>query len=468
MGSAVLTPPELTALTSRIEKAMAGVEAKLAEPSAVAEQVLSPQQVIARATGISAELDAIKTAAPKKVKESLDPAVYLRSDGSVDWEGVLDGSEVAKKFGVDVWARINGREPNEDSSSSSADNGHKPAAKASIRETPAMKELQEAAEAAEVDVKRLEKEYNDLLAAGVDPTSSVGKVDMSRLSASARSSILASEARLARSRQILDLTGIAFDMERIYSFLTQEIEGATGSIPLNDRLAVAEFGLLESQVGSLALGSEPDGEVDGDVLRVLCDQVTDFKRRLGIDYYVQGISINPESIKKWLEDLTETSKNGLVFYGKGCKLLYNDCVYSLTLLSKALQGVTLKSREVRTLRRTFKDIVTFIPFVIILIIPLTPIGHVLVFGAIQRFWPEFFPSCFTESRQNLLQLFEQSDYKQIAVDETLPMKASRAVLGLVKKINVRLAEVFKLGGEESGRGEEGERAEGGGEAGGGE
>jgi len=53
--------------------------------------------------------------------------------------------------------------------------------------------------------------------------------------------------------------------------------------------------------------------------------------------------------------------------------------------------------------RTFRDIITFIPVVIIFLIPISPIGHVLVFGAIQRVFPEFFPSCFTESRQNLLQ-----------------------------------------------------------------
>jgi hypothetical protein len=41
-------------------------------------------------------------------------------------------------------------------------------------------------------------------------------------------------------------------------------------------------------------------------------------------------------------------------------------------------------REVRTLRRTAKDVVTFVPFIVILIIPLTPVGHVLVFSFIQR------------------------------------------------------------------------------------
>lgn len=78
----------------------------------------------------------------------------------------------------------------------------------------------------------------------------------------------------------------------------------------------------------------------------------------------------------------------------------------------------LNSNSLFVCRRTFKDILTFIPFVIILIIPLTPVGHVLVFGAIQRFFPEFFPSCFTEQRQNLLQLYENAEYTEYTINET--------------------------------------------------
>jgi hypothetical protein len=63
--------------------------------------------------------------------------------------------------------------------------------------------------------------------------------------------------------------------------------------------------------------------------------------------------------------------------------------------------------------------------VIILLIPLSPIGHVLVFGAIQRFYPDFFPSCFTEQRQNLLQLYENAEYKEFTIDENWKEKMSR-------------------------------------------
>lgn len=65
-------------------------------------------------------------------------------------------------------------------------------------------------------------------------------------------------------------------------------------------------------------------------------------------------------------------------------------------------GNTLKPREVSALRRTARDLLTFIPFTIILIIPLSPLGHVLVFGFIQRYFPGFFPSQFSTRRQEIM------------------------------------------------------------------
>ena len=66
----------------------------------------------------------------------------------------------------------------------------------------------------------------------------------------------------------------------------------------------------------------------------------------------------------------------------------------------------------RTLRRTTKDIATFVPVVIILIIPLSPVGHVFVFSFIQRFFPDFFPSPFTERRQNLMKMYNALEKKE--------------------------------------------------------
>ena len=65
-------------------------------------------------------------------------------------------------------------------------------------------------------------------------------------------------------------------------------------------------------------------------------------------------------------------------------------------------GTTLKPREVAAIRRTVMDVLTFVPFAIILIAPITPVGHVLVFSFLQRYFPGFFPTQFTTRRQELM------------------------------------------------------------------
>lgn len=66
----------------------------------------------------------------------------------------------------------------------------------------------------------------------------------------------------------------------------------------------------------------------------------------------------------------------------------------------------IQSVLVQALRRTLKDMLTFVPFIIILIIPMTPLGHVLVFGFIQRYFPDFFPSQFNQRRQEMVKTYE--------------------------------------------------------------
>lgn len=60
----------------------------------------------------------------------------------------------------------------------------------------------------------------------------------------------------------------------------------------------------------------------------------------------------------------------------------------------------------QALRRTFADVLSFVPFTVILVVPLTPLGHVLVFGFIQRYFPSFFPSQFNARRQAMLRRSE--------------------------------------------------------------
>jgi len=380
-------------------------------------------------------------------KSDLKVKLYVREDGTVDWDGALQDRAALKEFGSDVWARINGMDPinlsddDDDNDNLSDTMAHAPhdneKVTAKIIETEAIKEMKAKLDALSKELESMEKDHKALLISAVSQKSAVANINLATIDPSLRAKIRISDDALKTKQLEVTIQSLNYELERIFTYLEGEMGNtfAKGYISLSDRLAVAEFGLLESQISSINTqlllyqkqNDTTSQQIDEDVLAIVKDQMIDFKRRLGIDYYVAGLSLDSEAVQRFVSDSVVKGKEGLAFYVKGCQLLWNDSVFCTNLFGRAVQGYTLKPREVRTLRRTIRDVITFIPVVIILIIPLTPIGHVLVFGAIQRFFPDFFPSCFTERRQNLLQLYESTEYSEITVQENAQQKLLRAI-----------------------------------------
>ena len=110
-------------------------------------------------------------------------------------------------------------------------------------------------------------------------------------------------------------------------------------------------------------------------------------------------------------------REGASFLTRGVRLLGADLASSARIFSRALMGGTLRPREVQTLRRTARDVLSFVPFSAILIAPLSPVGHVLVFSFIQKYFPGFFPSQFTSRRQELYSKFEELTQRLRAAEE---------------------------------------------------
>eukprot|EP00536_Pseudo-nitzschia_multiseries_P000466 jgi/Psemu1/233610/estExt_Genewise1.C_60068 len=385
-----------------------------------------------------------------------DPKLYVRDDGTVDWEGALQDRAALRKFGGAVWARINGQTPDdlgEDDDDETEGKGgagggahhSKPAVTAKIEDTPAIKGARRKLNLLQEQLKEQEKAHTKLVQSGLKAGQAVANVKLASLDPVLRNKIRQSAEALLISEQQVSYQNLVYELERIYTYLVTELENPTtkGYIPLQDRLNVAEYGLLESQIESCSKELNSKGVLDADILAVIAEQMTDFKRRLGIDYYVTGLTYDREAIIRWLNDLYLTSKTGIMFYVKGTRLFWSDVVFSVSLITRAAQGVTLKPREVRTIRRTFKDVITFIPVVIILIIPLSPVGHVLVFGAIQRFFPGFFPSCFTEQRQNLLQLYETTEFSEVIIKENFQERFNRFLEALAFSIMTKTRNAYR-------------------------
>ncbi|KAL9189509.1 hypothetical protein ACHAXT_009184 [Thalassiosira profunda] len=443
MGSVVYTNEQREALLERLigtrERLVSFIEGSVNEAAELeGEDIddirskLQPEDGSVKTNGAAEETSSAKA--------TFDPSLYVREDGTVDWDGALQDREALKKFGNAVWSRINGQEPDESNgeggeegavATTGGDEFHSSssgkAVTAKIEETDAIREKRGELGRLVEELSVMEKENTKLLNSAIGASQAVANVNLATVEASLRNQIRQSSQALEMKRTEATFRTLDYELERIYTYLEGELgnTAAKGYIPLQDRLNVAEFGLLESQIDSFSRQMELGENLDADVLAVVADQLVDFKRRLGIDYYVAGLTFDSEAIQVWLRDVWVKTKNGVAFYVKGTRLFADDVAFCTGLILRALQGYTLKPREVRTLRRTFKDTITFIPVVIILLIPLSPIGHVLVFGAIQRVFPDFFPSCFTERRQNLLELYESTEYTAVTINETWTQKLVR-------------------------------------------
>lgn len=351
--------------------------------------------------------------------------LFLRDDGTVDWDGAIQSGREVARFGQELWDRINGQNPHDEGGVG----GHGGADK-TPRDLPEDSEqmllLSSAGAALSAQVDQLQKDVDALKADARAKEKTWTGLDRRN----AQREIRANEKPLANARRQMRLHSIDVDMERVCYIIEQDIRESTKSASSENRLLVAEFGLLDAQLANLKRivlemtkveeGARLHGEaavdiddlaLDEDELELVSREVVDLKNRLGMDLENPAFTVDPEKVTRYVKETYEKIRSGVDFYWTGTKVLGNDVGYALSLVIKAAQGSILKPREVRTIRRTAKDCVTFIPFVIILILPLTPVGHVLVFSFIQRFFPDFFPSTYTDRRQNLLKMYTEVEKK---------------------------------------------------------
>jgi hypothetical protein len=219
--------------------------------------------------------------------------------------------------------------------------------------------------------------------------------------------IRAMDDSVSAIRRTLAVRVLQLEMENIFASLSDEIERSSFEM-MEKRIMIAEFADIDNRLNALVDFVDQDAPVlidDDDVGMLACD-IQDLKMRLGLDTQVYSARPDITQVRQVIAVSVTKAKAGADFYGRGLRLFWGDCRYAFRLLSRVTTGYTLTPREVRTLRRTGRDILTLLPFTIILIAPLTPIGHVLIFGFLQRYWPDFFPSTFSESRQSLMKRHE--------------------------------------------------------------
>lgn len=123
----------------------------------------------------SEDYSPIQSSPESSKSTTFDPSLYVRDDGTIDWDGALQDREALKKFGSTVWSRINGQDPENKAAGGegedllpSGDEIHAlpKVVTAKIAETEAIRLKRNQLEREKLELQRLEAENTRLLNSG--------------------------------------------------------------------------------------------------------------------------------------------------------------------------------------------------------------------------------------------------------------------------------------------------------------
>ncbi|KAK7355417.1 hypothetical protein VNO80_14672 [Phaseolus coccineus] len=92
---------------------------------------------------------------------------------------------------------------------------------------------------------------------------------------------------------------------------------------------------------------------------------------------------------------------------QGTQLLAIDVAAAMGLLKRALIGDELTEKEKKTLKRTLTDMASVVPIGVLMLLPVTAVGHAAMLAAIQRYVPALIPSTYAPERLDLLRQLEK-------------------------------------------------------------
>ncbi|XP_043818026.1 uncharacterized protein LOC110626628 isoform X2 [Manihot esculenta] len=109
----------------------------------------------------------------------------------------------------------------------------------------------------------------------------------------------------------------------------------------------------------------------------------------------------------------------------GTQLLFVDIMDALELLSKQLRGQRVSRRERRKLQRILTDIATLIPITILMLLPVSAVGHAAMLAAIKNYMPSLIPSPYSSERLDVVKQLNRTKKMEVQSWSNLPDPSSR-------------------------------------------
>ncbi|CAL5361323.1 unnamed protein product [Camellia sinensis] len=97
----------------------------------------------------------------------------------------------------------------------------------------------------------------------------------------------------------------------------------------------------------------------------------------------------------------------------GSQLLFIDILDTMGLLMKKLRGNKVTKRERTKIERTLADIASLIPITILMLLPVSAVGHAAMLAAIQKYMPRLIPTPYSPERLDIVKQLERTKKMKI-------------------------------------------------------
>ncbi|XP_034207150.1 uncharacterized protein LOC117621000 isoform X1 [Prunus dulcis] len=126
-------------------------------------------------------------------------------------------------------------------------------------------------------------------------------------------------------------------------------------------------------------------------------------------------------VKKYSNKLVSTSSDVWM----GTQLLFIDIMTAVELLLKQLRGDKVTRRERSKLKRTLNDITSLIPVTILMLLPVSAVGHAAMLAAIKKYIPGLIPSPYSSERLDVVKQLERIKKMEVRTRRNLEDLSSR-------------------------------------------
>lgn len=133
------------------------------------------------------------------------------------------------------------------------------------------------------------------------------------------------------------------------------------------------------------------------------DQAASSLLAIGGGYKLSKVEKEENILRKSIGKLKEAGSD----VWEGTRLLATDVAAAMGFLQRALTGDELTDKEKKILRRTLTDLASVIPIGILMLLPVTAVGHAAMLAAIKRYFPAMIPSAYARERLDLLRQLEK-------------------------------------------------------------